>query len=143
METRKVTKKSKVWIVGWMWFSIGIPLLLAGCSQVTDKGLIGGPYPPSKVLPEVVYEHDYESYEHDSARLTGLTYMGWIEVRGSKGATLKAAAKLGARVVKLISTSIEYEVTDYEVYRDGDVVTQRVRDISTKIGHGYRVYLYR
>jgi len=135
METKKVTKKNKVWIASWICFTIGIQLLLAGCTPlVIKKNLTGGPYPPSKDLPKVV--------EVVTSSL-GLTYMGWIEVMGSKEGALKAAAKLGARVVELKETMIEDKIIEYDYYRDGGGVKQRPIGTSRKLRPGYTVYLYR
>ncbi len=128
METRKVTKKNKVWIVGYICFTLVIHLLLAGCNQgiLTSNDLRGGPYPPLKDLPVVLADHE-----------SGSHYMGSIEVTGSKKAALKQAAKLGARAVKLQPAQLEIEVIVYD-WSDG----QRPIGTETKLVPGHSVSLY-
>lgn len=125
METKKVTKKSKVWIVGCISFTIGIMLLLSGCSAghyIHYQHLESGPYPPITGLPEVV----------SGGRGT---YFGEITVLGSKRTARKAAAELGANYVRLESIMIEHEVpSDYL-----DPYSYKVKTYSG----GYSVSLYR
>jgi len=108
---------------------VTVLLSLAGCDQgiLTYKNIQGGPYTPLTQLPVVLAEHE-----------SGSSYMGTIEVSGSRKAALKQAAKMGARAVKLYPEQLEIEVPIYD-WSDG----QRYIGTDTKMVPGHSVTLYR
>lgn len=112
--------------------AVGALLLLVGCASVIEQKLYGGPYPPSKTLPEVVYEAP-----------TGSTYIGYIIVGGKRNGALKAAAKRGATIVTIMPTTVETERTIYEMRREGDWVNQYPIGTETVYVNANQVYMYR
>lgn len=112
--------------------AVGALLLLVGCASVLEQELRGGPYPPSKTLPEVVYEAP-----------AGSAYIGYITVGGTRNGALKAAAKRGATAVKIERTQVETERIIYEIRRDGDWVNQYPVGTETISADAYQVYMYR
>ena len=112
--------------------AIGALLLLAGCASVIEQQLRGGPYPPSKTLPQVVYEAP-----------AGSVYIGYITVGGTRNGALKAAAKRGATLVTIERTQVETERIIYEMRREGDWVNQYPIGTETVYADAYQVYMYR
>jgi hypothetical protein len=72
-----------------------------------------------------------------------MKYIGSMTVTGSRESALAAAAKKGARAVKLNKTTCSMKRTRYEVYRDGDTVRQRAVGTDTIQVPGHDVSLYR
>ena len=112
--------------------AVGSLLLLAGCASVIRQELRGGPYPPSKTLPEVVYEAP-----------TGSTYIGYIIVGGSRNGALKLAAKRGATIVEITPTQVETERTIYEMRREGDYVNSYPIGTETVSVNAHEVFMFR
>ena len=112
--------------------AVGSLLLLAGCASVIEQKLYGGPHPPSKTLPEVVYEAP-----------AGSTYIGYIIVGGTRNGALKLAAKRGARIVTITPTTVETERTIYEMRREGDYVNSYPIGTETVRVNAHEVYMHR
>jgi hypothetical protein len=112
--------------------AVGSLLLLAGCASVIRQELRGGPYPPSKTLPQVV----------DKAP-EGSTYIGYIIAGGTRNGILKLAAKRGATIVEITPTQVETERTIYETRRDGDWVNQYPIGTETVSVNAHEVFMFR
>jgi hypothetical protein len=112
--------------------AVGALLLGAGCASVIRQELHGGPYPPSKTLPQVV----------DKAP-EGSTYIGYIIAGGTRNGILKLAAKRGATIVEIKPTQVETERTIYEMRREGDYVNQYPIGTETVLVNAHEVFMFR
>ncbi len=123
---------------GWTWVWAAALLLgavLFGCQTgaVVRQNVRGGPYPAFKGTPRVLV----------GDRTAGLKYIGSLTVTGSRESALKAAAKRGARAVKLHGTTCSMKRTKFEYYNDGGTPRQRAVGTETIQVPGHDVSLYR
>jgi len=110
-------------------------LITAGCQTgaVVKQNVRGGPYPAFKGTPQVL----------TGEGSAGMKYIGSLTVTGSRESALKAAAKRGARAVKLHKTTCSMKRTKFEYYHDGTTARQRAVGTETIQVPGHDVYLYR
>jgi len=110
-------------------------MVLVGCQTgaVVRQNVRGGPYPAFKDTPRVL--------AGDSTG--GMEYIGSLTVTGSRQSALKAAARRGARAVKLRKTTCSMKRTKWEYYNDGGTPRQRAVGTETIQVPGHDVSLYR
>ncbi len=117
------------------WLPVLALLILAGCQTgaIVRNNVRGGPHPRFKGTPKVLVG--------DSSG--GMKYIGSMTVTGSRESALKAAAKHGARAVKLHKTTCSMKRTKFEYYNDGGTARQRAVGTETIQVPGHDVSLYR